>query len=100
MGLFTSCFGDSDTVHSRHGRRVVTKAMIGLPSNFVHTGHLGIGSIQRDGYEVSQDSEKIRALMTQVSEELDDDNTMLAVPKEGRRRAPAPPMNVGVGVAC
>ncbi|KAI7822809.1 hypothetical protein BX661DRAFT_187207 [Kickxella alabastrina] len=56
MRFFTSCFGDNDAYNSRHGgRRVVTKAMIGLPSNFVHTGHLGIGAVRNDGYEMVQD---------------------------------------------
>ncbi|KAJ2721391.1 hypothetical protein GGI07_004002 [Coemansia sp. Benny D115] len=97
MGLFTSCFGDPGTEHSRHGRRVVTKAMIGLPSNFVHTGHLGIGSIQSDGFEVAQDTEKLKALMTQVGVALDDD-TLYRAPKDSAGRRP--PMGMAVGVAC
>ncbi|KAJ2237508.1 hypothetical protein IWW45_000887 [Coemansia sp. RSA 485] len=82
MGLFTSCFGEPDSVHSRHRRRVVTKTMIGMPSNFV--------------------TEKIKALMTQVSAALDDTDA-LDIPKDPRRRAPAPPpmrMGMGVGVTC
>ncbi|KAJ2400008.1 hypothetical protein GGI23_002307, partial [Coemansia sp. RSA 2559] len=56
MGLFSSCFGDIDDDHQHYGylrrstqqggRRSVTKAMIGKPENFVHTGHLGIGTVR------------------------------------------------------
>ncbi|KAJ1644289.1 hypothetical protein LPJ64_004011 [Coemansia asiatica] len=98
MGLFTSCFGEPETVHSRHRRRVVTKTMIGMPSNFVHTCHLGIGNIQKEGCEVAQDTEKIKALMSQVSAALDDTEA-LDVPKDARRRVPAPPP-MRMGVAC
>ncbi|KAJ1818402.1 hypothetical protein LPJ75_001452 [Coemansia sp. RSA 2598] len=90
MGLFTSCFGALEPVQS-HRKRGVTKTMIGMPSNFVV-----------EGCEVVQDTEKIKALMSQVSAALDDTEA-LDVPKDARRRVPAPPpmrMGMGVGVAC
>ncbi|KAJ2745075.1 hypothetical protein GGI20_002449 [Coemansia sp. BCRC 34301] len=72
MGLFSSCFGEIDAEHSRRGARRVTKAMIGTPSNFVHTGHLGIGTVQGGDFTIASDPEKLKTLMSQVSAALDE----------------------------
>ncbi|KAJ2672729.1 hypothetical protein IWW42_002680 [Coemansia sp. RSA 1085] len=75
MGLFTSCFGEAGGYKgTRNGRRGVTKAMIGAPSNFVHTGHLGIGAIQSGGLPPSKDPQKLKALMSQVRAALDEES--------------------------
>ncbi|KAI9505483.1 hypothetical protein GGI25_001014 [Coemansia spiralis] len=98
MGLFSSCFGDIDDVYDkRHGRQraAVTKAMIGTPSNFVHTGHLGIGTVRGNSFPLSSDPEKLKTLMSQVSAVIDEE-TLLGMPDDARK--PASP--VGVGVAC
>ncbi|KAJ2487485.1 hypothetical protein IWW37_005218 [Coemansia sp. RSA 2050] len=59
MGLFSSCFGEVDTVeHSRRARR--------------HTGHLGIGTVQGSDFTMASDPEKLKTLMSQVSAALDD----------------------------
>ncbi|PIA13224.1 hypothetical protein COEREDRAFT_83638 [Coemansia reversa NRRL 1564] len=67
MGLFSSCFGEvedyehhsyntnSGSRRDRNSQRAVTKAMIGAPSNFVHTGHLGIGTVQSGSIPTSKD---------------------------------------------
>ncbi|KAJ1739030.1 hypothetical protein LPJ68_005032 [Coemansia sp. RSA 1086] len=55
MGLFTSCFGEAGGYKgTRNGRRGVTKAMIGAPSNFV--------------------PQKLKALMSQVRAALDEES--------------------------
>ncbi|KAJ1666207.1 hypothetical protein EV178_002447 [Coemansia sp. RSA 1646] len=94
MGLFSSCFGDIDDDHhygylkrsQQGGRRSVTKAMIGKPENFVHTGHLGIGTVRGNNSSLNTDPEKLKTLMSQVSAAIDED-TLFGVPDESRKSA-------------
>ncbi|KAJ1831175.1 hypothetical protein LPJ63_004466 [Coemansia sp. RSA 2711] len=72
MGLFTSCFGEAD----EDGGRRVTKAMIGTPSNFVHTGHLGMGT-----ETAGKDADKVKTLMSQVRAALDEEALFEDEPK-------------------
>ncbi|KAJ1849972.1 hypothetical protein H4S02_009820 [Coemansia sp. RSA 2611] len=77
MGLFTACFGEVDG----HRRRPVTKAMIGTPSNFVHTGHLGIGTVQSGQLPAAKDPEKFKTLMSKVQAALDEESLFGDPPK-------------------
>ncbi|KAJ1955636.1 hypothetical protein EC988_001772 [Linderina pennispora] len=91
MGLFSSCFGeveqqDYGTRRVNSGRRV-TKAMIGVPTNFVHTGHLGIGQVQQGEYPSTHNQDKLRIMMAQVGASLDDSSDdMFDLPKTEPRQ--------------
>ncbi|KAJ2082274.1 hypothetical protein H4R24_001721 [Coemansia sp. RSA 988] len=117
MGLFSSCFGEVDDYeqHSysssssgsrrdRHSQRAVTKAMIGAPSNFVHTGHLGIGTVQSGSIPTSKDPEKLKTLMSQVSAALDEESLFGSPenPKDMHPSSPSStsPSSVRVGITC
>ncbi|KAJ1758975.1 hypothetical protein EV180_000894 [Coemansia sp. RSA 518] len=91
MGLFSSCFGEVDDFDRIRSRRV-NKAMIGAPSNFVHTGHLGMNTVQDGGLPPAKDPEKLKALMSQVSAALDEES--LFGGSDDTKRMPS------VGMAC
>ncbi|KAJ2778054.1 hypothetical protein H4R18_004824 [Coemansia javaensis] len=104
IGLFTSCFGEADECGHygygggrRPGRRGVTKAMISPPSNFVHTGHLGIGTVQSGDLPSAKDPEKLKTLMSQVSAALDHESVFGAAGgAQMQPQTPALPSAVGV----
>ncbi|KAJ1963265.1 hypothetical protein GGI12_002154 [Dipsacomyces acuminosporus] len=78
--------------------------MIGTPKNFVHTGHLGIGSLHGGAHPPSADKdiagpyerrlrpERLRLVMSQVGAELDDG--MFRLPNRGPQHAAT--ANVGM----
>ncbi|PVZ97592.1 hypothetical protein BB558_004578 [Smittium angustum] len=57
MVLFLSCFGQDN---SQRGKKKLDKKMIGNPTNFTHTAHLGIGSISDDDTISPEDLNKLK----------------------------------------
>ncbi|ORX87430.1 hypothetical protein K493DRAFT_359883 [Basidiobolus meristosporus CBS 931.73] len=83
-----NCFGvDDDDVllterpynqaprpNDKRPRRKIDKSAIGKPSNFQHTGHIGIGEI-RNGIVDRVDPEKIKKQMAEIAAVLNFDDT-------------------------
>ncbi|KAJ2161781.1 hypothetical protein GGF46_001203 [Coemansia sp. RSA 552] len=106
MGLFSSCFGESDDDGQySYGRRQasggsgsrrggVTKAMIGAPSNFVVS--------RRGSLPAAKDPEKLKVLMSEVSAALDEESLFGTTPGSTRKAggASSASSQVGLGLAC
>ncbi|KAJ2001101.1 hypothetical protein GGI04_003874 [Coemansia thaxteri] len=80
--------------------------MIGTPSNFVHTGHLGIGTVQGGDFPiVASDPEKLKTLMSQVSAALNEVDVFGGETEDSANTASSPSpsaksSSTDMGVAC
>ncbi|KAK9767721.1 hypothetical protein K7432_002242 [Basidiobolus ranarum] len=68
-------YGQAPRPNDKRPRRKIDKSAIGKPSNFQHTGHIGIGEV-RSGIVDRVDPEKIKKQMAEIAAVLNFDDTL------------------------